>query len=66
MKLAEEDYRFWVRIVSKMGLTCTRTGHSPSVPQSGLYSVLGIFVPQCARQIRSDGENPSQALSHHF
>lgn len=27
-ELAKDDYRFWVRIAAKIGLTCTRTGHS--------------------------------------
>ena len=38
IELAKEDCIFWVRIASKIGLTCTRTGHSPFLPQSGLHS----------------------------
>lgn len=49
MELAKENYRFWVRIASKSGLTCSRTGHRLLLPQSGLHSeAFGyLHAPVC-------------------
>lgn len=66
MELAkEDDYRFCVRIASKIGLTCIRIGHSSFLPQSELHSEAFGYL--CASVCQAEQVwLRSQAFSHHF